>query len=82
MVMIELLGVSAIDRSNVEESSEHHCTENLQEFSRSLLKATLALAILLFNSASRYTSVEGVLPRQVKLGSTACRFCPLTVSIG
>lgn len=36
MVMIELLGVSAIDRSNVEESSEHHCTENLQEFSRSL----------------------------------------------
>ena len=36
MVTIELLGVSAIDRSNVEESDEHHCTENLQEFSRSL----------------------------------------------
>ena len=36
MVMIELLGVSAIDGSNVEESGEYHCTENLQKFSRSL----------------------------------------------
>ena len=36
MVMIELLGVSAIDSSNVEESGEHQCTENLQKFSRSL----------------------------------------------
>ena len=29
MVMIELLGVSAIDSSNVEESGERHCAEKL-----------------------------------------------------
>lgn len=42
MAMIKLLGVSAIDISGVEETGEYHCTVNLQKFSRSLSKATLA----------------------------------------
>ena len=41
MVMIELLGVSAIDSSNVEESGEHHCTENLQKLRDNVLTPNL-----------------------------------------
>ena len=52
IAMIELLSGSGIDSSGVEEIGEYHCTVNLQKFSRSLSKATLALAIVLLTEFS------------------------------